>query len=77
MGKDNYIAVLTADHGFMPAPEYSQAQGQPAGRVSASQTLARVNTELERSFGAPKLAPFISANSALVLDRKLVAREAA
>ena len=75
VGKNNYIAVLTADHGFMPAPEYSQAQGQSAGRSSASGSLARVNTELERSFGAPKLAPFISANSALVLDRKLVAEK--
>jgi arylsulfatase A-like enzyme len=72
VGKDNYIAVLTADHGFMPAPEYSQAQGQPAGRMSSSQMLGRVNTELERGFGAPKLAPFISAWSALVLDRKLI-----
>jgi arylsulfatase A-like enzyme len=73
VGKDNYIAMLTADHGFMPAPEVSQARGQPAGRISASQMLARVNAELERSFAVPRLAPFISANSALVLDRKLVA----
>lgn len=75
VGKDNYIAVLTADHGFMPAPEYSQAQGQPAGRLSASQMLTRVNAELERSFGAPKLAPFISASTAVVLDRKLIAQK--
>ena len=71
VGKDNYIAVLTADHGFMPAPEHSQAQGQSAGRLSGSQTLARINEELERSFGAVKLAPFVSA-SALVLDRQLI-----
>ena len=62
VGKDNYIAVLTADHGFMPAPEYSQAQGQPAGRVSASQSLARVNAELERSVRRSRnWSPFISA----------------
>jgi arylsulfatase A-like enzyme len=75
VGKDNYIAVLTADHGFMPAPEVSQGQGQPAGRMSSSQMLARVNAELERGFGAPKLAPFISASSAVVLDRKLIAQK--
>jgi arylsulfatase A-like enzyme len=34
--------------------------------------LARVNGELEKQFGVPKLAAFLSA-SALVLDRKLLA----
>jgi predicted AlkP superfamily pyrophosphatase or phosphodiesterase len=72
VGRDNYVAVLTADHGFMPAPEVSQAQGRNAGRLSSSQLLARVNGELERRFGVPKLVAFTSA-SALVLDRKLVA----
>ena len=72
VGKDTYIAVLTADHGFMPAPEYNQAQGLPGGRLSTSQALARMNAELERGFGAPKLVPFISA-SALLLDRKAIA----
>jgi arylsulfatase A-like enzyme len=75
VGKDNYIAVLTADHGFMPAPEHSQAQGQSAGRLSASQMLTRINAELQRSFGEPKLVPFISASTALVLDRKLIAQK--
>lgn len=72
IGRDNYVAVLTADHGFMPAPEHSTALGQPGGRLSISGLLNRINAELERSFGAPKLAPFTSA-SALVLDRKAVA----
>ncbi|HWI80445.1 alkaline phosphatase family protein [Ramlibacter sp.] len=75
VGPDNYLVVLTADHGFMPAPEYSQAQGQAAGRLSAGTMLARVNAELERRFGAPKLAPFISASTALVLDRKAIAEK--
>lgn len=72
VGRDNYIAVLSADHGFMPAPEVAQAQGHDAGRVSASQMLGRVNATLEQRFGVPKLVGFISA-SALVLDRKLLA----
>ncbi|TWO71568.1 alkaline phosphatase family protein [Caenimonas sedimenti] len=72
IGRDNYIAVLTADHGFMPPPEVSQSRGLTAGRLSGSQTLGRVNAELEKRFGAPKLAQFLSA-SALVLDRKLMA----
>src|SRR5688500_4263480 len=72
VGAGNYIAVLTADHGFMPAPEHSLAQGQPAGRLSGCQLLARVNTELEGEFAAAKLVPFTSA-SGLVLDKKLIA----
>jgi predicted AlkP superfamily pyrophosphatase or phosphodiesterase len=72
VGRDNYIAVLTADHGFMPAPEVSQQRGMTAGRLSTSTLLAKVNTELERSFGVARLAPFTSA-SAVVLDRKLLA----
>lgn len=72
VGRDNYVAVLTADHGFMPAPEASQAQGRSAGRVSGSQLLAQVNSRLEAKFGAPRLARSLSA-SAIVLDRKLLA----
>jgi predicted AlkP superfamily pyrophosphatase or phosphodiesterase len=36
VGRDNYVAVLTADHGFMPAPEVSQSRGLSAGRVPAA-----------------------------------------
>jgi arylsulfatase A-like enzyme len=72
VGRDNYLAVLTADHGFMPAPEVSQARGLQAGRLSGSQLVNAVNTALEQRFGVPKLVAYPSA-SALVLDRKLVA----
>ena len=72
VGRDNYVAVLTADHGFMPAPEVSQSRGLSAGRISGAQVLVPVNGALEQRFGVPKLAQSISA-SALVLDRKLMA----
>ena len=72
VGKDNYVAVLTADHGFMPAPEQSKAEGRDSGRQSGSQALARINAGLEQRFGAGPWAPYFSA-SALVLDRKLIA----
>lgn len=75
VGRDNYIAVLTADHGFMPAPEYSQSQGRQAGRITPAQMLTRINADLQRQFGEPKLVPFISASTALVVDRKLVAQK--
>ena len=41
VGKDNYVAVLTADHGFMPAPEYSQTLGRDAGRINAQHRSSR------------------------------------
>lgn len=72
VGRENYLAVLTADHGFMPAPEVSQSRGLQAGRIPGSQLLAAANTALEQRFGVPKLAVATSA-SALVLDRKLLA----
>ncbi|MFL6695110.1 MAG: alkaline phosphatase family protein, partial [Ramlibacter sp.] len=52
VGRDNYVAVLTADHGFMPAPEVSQARGESAGRISSTQVLAAVNGALEQRFRA-------------------------
>lgn len=75
VGKDNYVAVLTADHGFMPNVEHSKGQGLDAGRVDMTQALGRINAELDKRFGAPKLVAFVSASS-LVLDRKLLAQKA-
>lgn len=73
VGRANYLVVLTADHGFMPAPEHSASQGQASGRMSASQALARINTGLEQRFGPGKWAQFFSA-SAVMLDRPLMAQ---
>lgn len=72
VGRANYLAVLTSDHGFMPAPEARLAQGLEAGRVRTSELVAGVNDALELQFGVPGLVAFSSA-SALVLDRKLLA----
>ncbi|MDB5900283.1 MAG: alkaline phosphatase family protein [Ramlibacter sp.] len=75
VGRDNYVAVLSADHGFMPAPEVSKAQGRDAGRIPSAQMLAAVNTALQARFGHPKLVVTTSA-SALVLDRKAMTERA-
>jgi hypothetical protein len=72
VGRDRYVVVLTADHGFMPAPEHSKSQGHASGRVSGSQLLARINTGLEQKFGAGKWAQALSASS-VMLDRPLMA----
>jgi predicted AlkP superfamily pyrophosphatase or phosphodiesterase len=82
VGKDNYLAVLTADHGFMPAPEHIATQGQASGRVNTSQLLARVNEGLEKRFGPAgpsATAKWITgfSGSTLLLDKKLVAQKGA
>ena len=72
IGKGNYVAMLTADHGFMPAPEASSAKGLPSGRLSSSQLLGRLNAGLEAKFGEGKWAIGFSGSS-LLLDKKLLA----
>jgi predicted AlkP superfamily pyrophosphatase or phosphodiesterase len=73
VGNGNYIAVLTADHGFMPAPEYSRAQGLDSGRINFSQVLGRINAGMAPRFGAGRWAIGNSASS-LMLNRSLIAQ---
>ena len=72
IGKGNYVAMLTADHGFMPAPEVTAAQGLPAGRLNPRQLLSRINAGLERQFGEGKWVIGFSA-ATLLTDKKLIA----
>ncbi len=74
VGRGNYLAVLTADHGFMPAPEMTAAKGEASGRINSSQLLSRVNAGLEKKFGEGK---WLLGNSAasLLLDKRLVAQK--
>lgn len=72
VGRGNYLAVLTADHGFMPAPEMSAGKGEPAGRVPSAQLLGRVNAGLEKKFGEGKWVLGNSAASVL-LNKSLIA----
>lgn len=85
IGKDNYLAVLTADHGFSPSPEYSKSLGRDAGRINMPQVLARVNAALTQKFGEAKLARALTPGALLLdgsairqkgLDRRAVENEA-
>jgi predicted AlkP superfamily pyrophosphatase or phosphodiesterase len=40
IGRDQYVLVLTADHGVMPIPEQMRSFGLPAGRTVADDLLA-------------------------------------
>jgi len=70
VGRENYVAVLTADNGFTPVPEHSQSLGRDAGRVNPSVLLNRVNAGLAKKFGAGRWATGFSAGS-LALNRPL------
>lgn len=74
VGKDNYVVVLTADHGFMPAPEYAKSIGRNAGRQNVTQLLANVNAALNAKFGEAKLARGYSA-SGVLLDNAALAQK--
>jgi predicted AlkP superfamily pyrophosphatase or phosphodiesterase len=76
LGKDGYVAVLTADHGFMPAPEFSQAQGKESGRITFSQVLGRLNAGLAQRFGEGKWV-IGNSSASLLLDKKLIAQKQA
>lgn len=55
VGRGNALIVLTADHGFMNAPEFSKGRHFDAGRVDSSEMRAMANKALEARFGLPKL----------------------
>jgi predicted AlkP superfamily pyrophosphatase or phosphodiesterase len=74
VGKDNYVAVLTSDHGFTPAPQHSQALGRDAGHFNSRAALAKANAELARRFGEGAWIRGWSADSVL-LNRKLIAEK--
>jgi len=68
VGRGNYLAVVTSDHGFMPVPEHAIAQGREGGRRKAGETLAVLEAGLEGRFGA---GPWVRGWSAhgILLDR--------
>lgn len=70
VGRENYLAVLTADHGFMPAPEHSRSLGRDAGRVAFGALAARVNGAIEKKHGDGRWVTRWSAQG-LLLNRAL------
>ena len=55
VGKGNALIVLTADHGFMNAPEYNKSRNFDAGRIDSADMRESANKVLETNFGVPKL----------------------
>jgi len=72
VGAGNYMAMLTADHGFADTPEWARSQGRDAGRVNASDLIAFANAGLAKKYGETKWVTAISAMG-LLFDEKLIA----
>ena len=71
VGRANYVAVLTADHGFMPAPEHARSLGHPSGRVSSRSLVDYLNGGLSAKYGHGEWVRFLSAGAA-VLNRATI-----
>lgn len=71
VGAGNYVAVLTADHGFMPTPEHLAQMGKPSGRIDPRQFLERINTAVQAQFGQGKWVHGFS-GSGILLNRSLI-----
>jgi len=70
-GLDNVLIALTADHGFLNAPEYSSSQGLPGLHLDSKKLLAELNEKLAARFGAGTYALRYSYPT-IILDRKLI-----
>ncbi|MBL0144366.1 MAG: alkaline phosphatase family protein [Betaproteobacteria bacterium] len=74
LGKDHYVAILTSDHGFMPAPEFLLSRGREGGRLASGRMVARLNAGLDGKFGEGQWARGMSAQG-ILFDRALIARK--
>jgi hypothetical protein len=72
IGKGNYVAVLTADHGFVDTPEWAKSQGRDAGRLNPGQALSQLNAGLSAKFGDAKWALGYS-TAGILLDQQVIA----
>ncbi|WP_397533020.1 alkaline phosphatase family protein [Roseateles sp.] len=72
IGAGNYVALLTADHGFADTPEWAASQGRDANRINPGQALTWLNSELAKRFGTDKLARGYSA-AGLLFNAELIA----
>lgn len=65
VGRGNYVAVLTADHGFTDTPEWARSQGRDAGRIPPAQLQGFINAGLAKLHGEGSWVKGASANGLL------------
>jgi predicted AlkP superfamily pyrophosphatase or phosphodiesterase len=75
IGLDKVVITLSADHGFMNAPEFSASNGIAGMRLNQQKMMSDLNAALQARFGIKgNLAPRFS-YPAMVLDQQLIAKE--
>ena len=72
IGLDKVVITLTADHGFMNAPEYSASLGLGGARLNTSKLMTDLNAALAARFGVQgNLAPRFSYPT-IILDQAAI-----
>jgi hypothetical protein len=71
IGFDNVLVALTADHGFLNVPEYSQSQGLPGLRIDSGKLMSDLNKQLAARFGPGTYATHLSYPT-IHLDTRLI-----
>lgn len=72
IGRGNYMAMLTADHGFADTPEWAKSLGRDAKRVASKDLVGHANVGLSMRFGEGRWVTEVSAMG-LLFDEKLAA----
>lgn len=75
IGREQLLTVLTADHGFMNAPEFSRSIGMPGERLDSRALMSGLNAALEKRFGVAGLARSFSYPT-ILLDRQRISERA-
>ncbi len=73
IGLDKVVVALTADHGFMNAPEYSAAIGLGGARLNSPKLMADLNEALAARFAVKNLAARFSYPT-IILDQQAMAK---
>lgn len=74
IGLDKVVITLSADHGFMNAPEYSAANGLGGARLDSKQMMAALNAALQSRFGVKEnLIPAFSYPT-IVMNQQAIAK---
>jgi Type I phosphodiesterase / nucleotide pyrophosphatase len=73
IGPDKVLIALTADHGFMNAPEYSAGIGLAGARLNASRLITDLNETLAARFAVKNLALRLSFPT-IILDQAAIAK---
>jgi predicted AlkP superfamily pyrophosphatase or phosphodiesterase len=76
VGADNYVTVLTADHGVAPLPEVMRERKMPGGRMPEGVVLTTIQNALVAKYGqgdwlVGKSGPAPYLNWKLIRDKKL------